>query len=110
MKEKIIKDIKTELCRIKDYSEIGEILYDNSIRIEHFNDLIPALEEVKKFFKDVSERIELFIDTCRKDYKEKYGYNFKDIDEAHDDNTIVGRGSIEIMRDDNKLKIVLDCE
>ena len=109
MKEKIVSELKNELVNIKCNSEIGKILYDKSLKSKNFNIFIPAIDDVLELFKNIVHHLEIYSEACRENYKKHHGIDFDDANNNEED-TIVGRGSIEIVKDNNKLKIVLECE
>lgn len=113
MKEKIVNDLKKDLINIKSNSEIGKILYDKSIESGSFKIFIPALEDVEELFKDIVHHLEIYSSTCKEICKKHYGNSYGEIEDTYndeEDETIFGRGSIEVVKDNNKLKIVLECE
>lgn len=112
MKEKIVNDLKNKLINIKCNSEIGKILYDKSIESGSFDIFIPAIEDVKQLFKDIINHLDIYSSACKKSYEEKYGYSFdeKEKDFTLHNGSIFGHGSINVIKDDKKLKIILECE
>ena len=77
MKDEIINNLKKELFKAENYSDIGKVLYENSLRCGNFKTLIPAIEEVQDFFEEVVNDIKIYLDLIKKNYKEKYGHEFE---------------------------------
>lgn len=107
MTQSLENEIKEELCKLSDATDIGHLLYKKSLKSGNMINFLSLIEKIKKDLTTVLYHVDIYIDSCKETIEKRFNDNYEE-DSIED--IITGYGRIEVIKQDDKIKIILDAD